>query len=70
MRQMGHLTQYMHVRDGLKHAPAGVKTKGPQKKNSGAGCDNDNPLRDREGRFFIAGIAEARPCTVNWRRRR
>lgn len=32
MRQMGHLTQYMHVRDGLKHAPAGVKIKGPQKK--------------------------------------
>lgn len=65
---MGHLTQYMHVRDGLKHAPAGVKIKGPQKKILARGAITITRFETEKS--FVAGIAEARPCTVDWRRRR
>jgi hypothetical protein len=58
----------MHVKDALKHAPAGVKTKGPEKKILARGAITITRLETEK--FFVAGIAEARPCTVDWRRRR
>jgi hypothetical protein len=54
----------MHAKNGLKHAPAGVKIKGPKKKILARGAITITRLRTEQRTwktgFFVAGIAEAR----------